>query len=163
TTGDFEIREADAPDIVVAVVGLDATLDGNPAGSSTVTFADHQLSFRAWPSQVTGLALSPDGQRLYSCGEDGGLRAWNLTAAGSHWLARDAGVIRAIAVDPDGVTVWTAGADGVLRAYRDGIALQAVTLSHLPLLAVCSSGQRVYAAGEDRDIHEFASPEHRPD
>ena len=155
-SGKLEIREVDSAATVVSVVGVDAQLVGDPAAASLVSFDGHRLAFRAWPRQVTGLAISKDGRRLYSCGEDGGVHCWDLSGReADHWFAREAGVIRALRADPDGITLWAAGEDGLVRAYRGGLAVGATELSQRPLLAVCLSGAKVYVAGEDTDIHEL--------
>lgn len=155
-SGELEIREVDSPATIVSVVGIDAQLDGDPAAASLVSFNGHRLAFRAWPRQVTGLAISTDGRRLYSCGADGGVRCWDLSEReADHWFAREAGVVHALRTDPDGITLWAAGEDGLVRAYRGGVAVSVTELSQRPLLAVCPSGAKVYVAGEDTDIHEL--------
>lgn len=155
-SGELEIREVDSPATIVSVIGVDAELIGDPAAASLVSFDGHRLAFRAWPRQVTGLAISIDGRRLYSCGEDGGVRCWDpLGREADHWFAHEKGVFRALRADPDGVTLWAAGEDGLVRAYSGELAVGTTELSQRPLLAVCLSGGKVYVAGEDTDIHEL--------
>ena len=150
------IWETDAPATTVAVVGRNADLVGDPSSVSIVTFAEHRMTFRAWPRQVTGLALSADGTRLYSCGQDGGVRSWELSGdRPSTWFARDAGVVRAVCVDAMRDVVWTAGEDGRVRAYRDEVSVGAAKVSEQPLLAVTVSATAVFSAGQDTHIHEL--------
>lgn len=155
-SGELEIREVDSPAKVVSVVGVDAQLVGDSAAASLVSFHGHRLAFRAWPRQVMGLAMSTDGRSLYSCGEDGGIRCWDVSGCeADRWFAREAGILRALRADPDGVTLWAAGEDGLVRAYHGEMAFRATKLSQRPLIAVCPAGAKVYVAGEDTDIHEL--------
>jgi len=152
--GELQIWETDAPAETVAVVGRDVPLLGDPAGYSVVAFRGLRVAFRAWPKKINGLALSEDGTHLYSCGDDGGVRAWDLSSGGgSRWFARDAGVLRALCLGGSPELVWTAGDDGSIRAYRDGVPLGAVEVSSQPLLAVTASASAVLAAGQDTHIH----------
>ena len=156
-TDELVIWESDSPATIVAVVGRNADLVGDPSSVSVVTFGEHCLSFRAWPRQVTGLAISGDGERLYSCGQDGGVRSWDLLGHQPNtWFARDAGVVRAVCATERGNSVWTAGDDGSIRVYRDEVNVGVVQVSQQPLLAICSSATAVFSGGQDTHIHELS-------
>ncbi len=58
-------------------------------------------------TNLQSIALSPDGQRIYSGGGDGRLRAWNLQGD-SLWSATVGAGIWAVAVSPDGKSILTA-------------------------------------------------------
>jgi len=155
--GDLEIWEVDAPAEAVATVGRDARLDGNPLGRSVIAFGGIRLAFRAWPRRVGGLALGRGGSHVYSCGEDGGVREWDMASEGAGaWFARDAGVVRAIHVDVSSELVWTAGDDGSIRAYRDGVPVRTATVSSQPLLALTAASGKMLAAGQDTYVHAVA-------
>src|SRR5207249_2010768 len=68
---------------------------------------------------VTGLAFSPDGQRLLSAASDFTVKLWN-TATGKELLTfrehRD--VPLGVAWSPDGRRLATVGQDGALKVHR---------------------------------------------
>lgn len=150
----LQIRETDAPDIVVATVGKDAQLQGDAGGASVVSFLGRRTAFRAWPRRVNALAVCPDRGVLYSCGEDGGVREWDLSGEGpGAWFAAEAGVINALCVDAARELLWTAGVDGRVRAYAGGVGVCVAPLSDSPLLAVAATTEVVLGGGEDTHIH----------
>src|SRR5205814_9939982 len=64
---------------------------------------------------VREAAFAPDGQRLFSAGDDRIIRVWNpATGAEAGTLEGHAGAVNALAPSPDGRTLASAGADGVV-------------------------------------------------
>src|SRR5262249_36990074 len=72
---------------------------------------------------VWGVALSPDGRRVLSCGDDGSVALWNLTTGEEIWRSqiKPLGLrwaffrLRAVAFSPDGRSALVACYDNTVR------------------------------------------------
>jgi WD40 repeat protein len=110
-------------------------------------------------NQVTCVAFTPSGQRLYSSSEDGLVRVWEVrTGEQVGQLAGHAGAVKAVAVSPEGGLVVTAGkADGTIRIWsaRTGRELGQIPLAtsadYPNCLAFAPDG-RSFAAGTSRGL-----------
>ena len=151
----FEIREVDAPDTICGKVGENAVMEGDPGALSVVYFENHQMLFRAWPSVVHGLALSPEEDVLFSCGQDGGVRAWNLFEQGSDtWFGKKGGVVHDVHASINRNQLITAGHDGIVRIYEGEKEVAAIRVSSDPLLCVSDAKGVLYCAGQDSNIYQ---------
>ncbi len=62
----------------------------NPTATATAvvpTLATAQLTIQAHKKGAIGLAWSPDGKRLASCGDDGAAQVWDATSGAPVWSA----------------------------------------------------------------------------
>ena len=83
----------------------------NYVGEIAVYDARQGQMLRKWQASpgkpIQSIALSPDGQRIYSGGSDGMLRAWSIQGD-SLWSAAVGDNIWAVAASPDGKNILTA-------------------------------------------------------
>ena len=109
-----------------------------------VVMTDHE-------SWVRGIACSPDGERVYTCGCDERLIAWNNTVKGPTMLwtvdPAHAGWVRSVAVSPDGTTLATGGNDNLVKLWQadtgEAVAELAGHESHVYNLAYSPDGGRI--------------------
>lgn len=69
-------------------------------------------------AEVTGLAIDPNSQLVFSCSADGHVLPWSLrwgTQAGKSWLHWTA--VQSLAISPNGRWLATGGADGIVRTW----------------------------------------------
>ena len=78
----------------------------------------NQLSF---PGRPYGLALSPDGKRLFVGLEDGRTSLWDPSSLETIWQAKLPHVVGHVAYSPDGKMIAVAGGDKSSVVWaRDG-------------------------------------------
>jgi WD40 repeat protein len=90
--------------------------DSSAAGESQT--AEELVTLSGHAGGLTGVAWSPDGERLATAGEDGTVKVW-LTATGEGVLSINAhdDEVESVAWSPDGLRLATAGADGTLKVW----------------------------------------------
>ena len=100
-------------------------------GFSRITLVDYDTGairrrLYGHAQEITGLAFSPDGATLASCGLDGTIKLWNLrimqevctiTFDIRHALGKEIGV-QAVGFAPDGNSLWACSRSGVLKYWR---------------------------------------------
>lgn len=121
------------------------------------TTAHQQPGLRGHGDVVHGLAFSPDGQRLASCGYDRLVKLWE-TSTGK--LIRDlkdhSDAVYGVCFSPDGKLLASAGADRAVKVWdvESGIRLYTLSESTDWVYAVAWSpdGKHLAAAGVDKSI-----------
>ncbi len=75
--------------------------------------------FGAQSGIVNGVAFSPDGKRLATCGADGSIKMWNTDTAKLFFsIAAHRGSCNAFAFSPDGKLMASGGADKTARIWK---------------------------------------------
>ena len=117
-----------------------------PSAVSPLVLSGHKGAVRA-------LALSPDGQTIFTGGDDGTVRSWGVTdgkAQGAALATGHAGPVLTVAVSPDGKTIMTGSADKTVRliARSDGKVLRTLGSHNAPVRSVAFSprGDRIVTA-----------------
>lgn len=94
------------PDGRLAVANIKTVTVYREGGEPQFTLAGHK-------GQVNGVAVGPDGRRVWSASHDGTVRAWDTNTgaevAGYDWKI---GAVTAVAVAPDGLTAAAGSATG---------------------------------------------------
>ncbi|MGH8930967.1 MAG: hypothetical protein ACRDZO_10175 [Egibacteraceae bacterium] len=111
--------------------------------------------FEGHEGPANDAVFSPDGQRLFSIGEDGSLRTWDLTGQLRPVVVHE-GPMKSLAIRPDGRQLASTGEDGTLRLWDlvDG-ADPLVLRGHEGIVyavAFSPDGQRVATGGEDTTV-----------
>jgi len=149
------------PGISAWAAGLTRQVDGLGAALAPVAPApadnplEHILTGHTDP--VRAVAITPDGTRAVSGGDDGTLRVWDLTAGRQHaTLTGHTDWVRAVAITPDGTRAISGGDDGTLRVWDLTAGCQHATLTgHTrPIwsLAITADGSRAISGGDDGSL-----------
>lgn len=102
-------------------------------------------------SSVDGLAISPDGEQVATCGEDG-VSIWQVPTRQRRVLSRIS--THEVSFQSNGARVVSAGVDGIARVWSAATGEQLVALEGHdgPLYDACfgASGDRIVTAAMDR-------------
>ena len=103
------------------------------------------------------MAVSADGRRAVSGGDDGTVRVWDLdTGEPLHTLAGHDGQVGAVAVSADGRRAVSGGDDGTVRVWDldTGQPLHALAGHDGPVraVAVSADGRRAVSGGDDGTV-----------
>lgn len=120
-----------------------------------------RLNFEAHPARIVDMALSPDGARLATAGDDGLAKVWNagsgellLTLAG-HTLAEGGffSGLMAVAFSPDGRLLATAANDGLAKVWDLSTGAELLTLQgherSVAAVAFSPDGKIIATSGDD--------------
>lgn len=129
------------------------TLDNIEALTSLRTLTGHD-------AEVTGVALSADGEILVSSSADGTLRVWRTADGTLLWvLTGHTDVVRSVDISPDGATIVSGSDDRSVRMWRvaDGTLIRSIHSDLLGrvLKVVFSPDGYLFAAGGHRCIVEL--------
>jgi WD40 repeat protein len=110
-------------------------------------------------SKVNGMAFSPEGARLATCGFDNVLRVWELEAGRTlAELDGHDGDVNGVAFFPDGERLVTGAEDSSLRLWELGRAQVTVLAEHgkwINTLAFAPDGARIAMGANDRMLRVF--------
>jgi len=159
--GNKVLWSVDLPSAVLALAlagerwiaaGADGTVRLGSLGEGKV---ERELT-GAHPGGCTGVALSPDSQRLYTVGADGFLRGWALDSGKKlHEWQASSQPLRAVAVDPSHTFAACAGDDAVVRSFTLANGARRDMAGHegpVRTLAFTPRDGRLASAGDDGRI-----------
>ncbi len=101
---------------------------------------------------VSGVAVTPDGQRAATASHDRTVRLW-VHGACTRTLTGHEGEVRAVAMSRDGAVVVSGGRDGTVRRF-DGHTLTVLGThpSAVMATAVSADGRRAVSGGQDHRL-----------
>ena len=153
-----ESRNAATPEFAVSPQTPDALVPRATATSAADRAPQASKSRRADRKKgITALALSPDGSRLGSAGDDGVVRLWDASANELFALAGHSGrVLVGMAFSAGGQRLASAGRDTEIRVWdaTTGQQTQMLLAQEHPIrtLAASPDGQFLASAGEETRI-----------
>ncbi|MDD7966571.1 P-loop NTPase fold protein [Actinomycetospora lemnae] len=108
---------------------------------------------------VWSVAVSPEGARVVSGGQDGSVRVWDMATGvpvGDPWIGHKGGV-RSVAVSPDGSRVLSGGEDGSVRVWdlATGVPVGDPWLGHqgrVLSVAVSPDSSWVFTGSQDGSV-----------
>jgi WD40 repeat protein len=111
-------------------------------------------------ARVTGLAWSPDGQRLASASEDQTARIWSTDGTTIAVLRGHRGAVSGIAWSRNGKLLATSSRDGTVRLWNpNGTAGAVLPAGHAPVtcVAISPDGARIASGDADRIVQIWSA------
>lgn len=105
--------------------------------------------------RVTGLAVSPDGERIASSHQQATIFIWGADGKLLHTLKGHQGDVVDVEFSPDGQTLVSTGRDGTVRLWsREGQPLKAIAAhsKRVSVVAISPNGKWIASAGENQQI-----------
>ena len=120
---------------------------------------------KAHPPYVSGIAMSPDGRLLATCGADSTIKLWRVQPGGLHLqdtLRGHMGYVNRVAFSPDGTRLVSACGDQTLKIWDPSRAAELATLyghhHYAGSVKFTKDGRTIYSSGYDGEIHFWEAP-----
>lgn len=127
--------------------------------SQTISYENISLlkTLKGHNSFVNHLAISPDGQSLFSASADKTIKIWHLaTGQEIRTLEGHNSSVNYLAISPDGQTLFSAGADNIIHVWDIATGQKIRTLeghsSSVNYLEISSDGQTLFSASADKTV-----------
>lgn len=155
------VPSPDGTSIAVTTVGGSIELFDYPSLARR-WISDGYHGDQATATDARSLCFSPDGTQVYSAGDDGTLRAWNVEDGSGRWTAtiptsRSERWVRVVVHHPHDNVVASAGTDGFIDFWDSLTGEPLRTIAGHPdhqvlALAFSHDGARLYSGANDRTI-----------
>ncbi len=120
-----------------------------------------QRTFRGHVAEVNSVAVSPDGQRVVSGGNDRTARVWELATGREILTIQHTGQIYAVAFSSDGQQIITGGEDRVARVWNASSGRELLTIvghtNNVEAVAFSSDDRRILTGSTDRTVRLWDS------
>jgi WD40 repeat protein len=130
---------------------------GDYSGTVGVTARGRELATATLHTEgVDAVALTADGRRVASGGDDGTVQVWDESSAAPAVMTGSRGSVLAVAFSPDGRLVASGGRDGTVRVW-DPSRRRAIAALHghrdgVDAVAFSPDGRLVASGGEDGTV-----------
>jgi WD40 repeat protein len=131
-----------------------------PAATPTAvvpTITTPSLTYKGHTGPVIGVAWSPDGKNIASCGNDGTVQIWQASTGQMLWKAPVSRYTFAVAWSPNGQQVAAAGADSTIAIFDATTGHPLTTISNnagfIEGLAWSPDGKNIASGGDDKIVH----------
>lgn len=95
----------------------DASLNGGSIEIWELSTAQRKVTLAGHGGGAYSVEFNQDGSQLYSVGQDGKIKVWDLSTGGELMTINDSVPIYELAISPDGVQIATGGEDGVAKVW----------------------------------------------
>jgi len=115
------------------------------------------LTIKVRSGPISGVAFSPDGQRLASAGHGmtGGVKVWDVST-GEELLTVKTALVQSVAFSPDGQRLASASLDHTVKVWDAATGQQLLTLkghtNWVKSVAFSPDGQRLASASDDQTV-----------
>jgi WD40 repeat protein len=131
-----------------------------------VATGQRRLSLSGHVGYVYGVAFSPNGQRLATCGGDGTVRIWEAASGRQLLRVQAPDAMRSVAFSPDGRFLAACGMDQLARVWDAGDGSERLVLKGhegpVTSLVFDPAGRLILTGGWDRTIRSWDAGTGRP-